>query len=188
MLTGNWTAPVRRQPPPSTSGVSTRPSRTVQLLSSPTRLVWSTLEPPSSASPLVSDLLLIVCCAQANVTHADAFERYKSVTGATFDNSTGLLKITPTQYSNLKPLDFIIEGRTFSLNANAQIWPRSLNTYIGGTADSIYLIVGDLHNLWGDGMSFVLGQVFLERFYSVYDSSDGSVSLATTPFTTATTN
>ena len=110
------------------------------------------------------------------------------MTGATIDKTTGLLKITSTQYSNLKPLDFIIEGRTFSLTANAQIWPRSLNTYLGGTSDSIYLIVAELFIPLGKGLSFILGQTFLERFYSVYDSSDGSVGLATTPYTTAMTN
>lgn len=31
----------------------------------------------------------------------------------------------------------------FALTPNAQIWPRSLNSDIGGTADGIYLIVGD---------------------------------------------
>ena len=111
------------------------------------------------------------------------------MTGATFDNSTGLLTISSTQYSNLKPLDFIIKDRTFSLTANAQIWPRSLNTYIGGSSNSIYLIVAELLiTPPGGGLDFINGQVFLERFYSVYDSSDGSVSLATTRYTTAKTN
>ena len=122
------------------------------------------------------------------ITRADAFDRYKQATGGVPDDFTGLLKISSTQYSNLKPLDFIIEGRTFSLTANAQIWPRSLNTYIGGSSNSIYLIVADLTIPAGGGLDFINGQVFLERFYSVYDSSDGSVGLATTPYTTALTN
>ena len=123
------------------------------------------------------------------ITRADAFDRYKQATGGVPDDFTGLLKISSTQYSNLKPLDFIIERRTFSLTANAQIWPRSLNTYIGGSSNSIYLIVAELlTNTPGEGLDFINGQAFLERFYSVYDSSDGSVSLATTRYTTAKTN
>ena len=188
MLTRNWTAPVRRLPPPTATGVSTRPSRTAQLPSSRTRLVSSTLDPPSSSSPLVIDLLLTVCCAQTHVTHADAFERYKNVTGGVPDSNTGLLKITSTQYRNLRPLDFTAEGTTFSLVANAQIWPRSLNTFINGTPKGIYLIVGDLGVFPGSGLNFVIGYTFLERFYSVFDSSDGSVGLATTSYTKATTN
>jgi cathepsin E len=76
----------------------------------------------------------------------------------------------------------------FALTANAQIWPRSLNTQIGGTADSIYLIVGDSGNDSGSGLDFILGQTFLERFYSVYDTANQRVGLATTSFTTATSN
>ncbi|SRR5258708_34917606 len=185
ILTRNLTAPIRRLPPPSATGVSTRPSHMVKLSSSRTRLVLPTLEPPSSSSPLVSDVLLTICCAQTNVTHADAFDRYKSVTGGVPDNSTGLLKITPTQYKNLRPLDFTTGGRTFSLNANAQIWSRSLNTFTNGTSKGIYLIVNDIGTPSGKGVEFINGYSFLERFFY---SSDGSVGLATTPYTTATTN
>ena len=77
---------------------------------------------------------------------------------------------------------------TFELTPNAQIWPRSLNSKIGGTAGSIYLIVSDLRTNSGQGLDFINGQTFLERFYSVYDTSNNRVGLATTPFTDATTN
>jgi cathepsin E len=77
---------------------------------------------------------------------------------------------------------------TFELTPNAQIWPRSLNTDIGGTADGIYLIVNDLGNDSGQGFDFINGQAFLERFYSVYDTGKKRVGLATTQFTKATTN
>ena len=83
---------------------------------------------------------------------------------------------------------------------------RSLNTVIGGNADSIYLIVSDLGGPSGEGLDFINGQSFLERFYSVYgksfnvftkgglfsfhptDSDNQRVGLATTPFTFAETN
>jgi hypothetical protein len=57
---------------------------------------------------------------------------------------TGLLKISAAQYSALQPLDFKIGEYTYGLSANGQIWPRSLNTAIGGTSSSIYLVVGDV--------------------------------------------
>ena len=53
-------------------------------------------------------------------------------------------------------------------------------TAIGGSADQIFLIVGDLGSLSGEGLDFINGMTFLERFYSVYVSSqrfDGSSSL-----------
>jgi cathepsin E len=59
---------------------------------------------------------------------------------------------------------------------------------IGGTAGSIYLIVSDNGSNSGSGLDFINGQAFLERFYSVYDTANQRVGLATTPFTTATTN
>ena len=122
------------------------------------------------------------------ISLADAFDRYKSATGAVLDSATGLLKITSTQYSNLQPLVFTAGGTSFQLTANAQIWPRSLNSLIGGTSGDIYLVVNDIGTPSGSGLDFINGYTFLERFYSVFDTTNGSVGLATTPFTTATTN
>ena len=77
---------------------------------------------------------------------------------------------------------------TYTLTANAQLWPRSLNTDIGGTTSRIYLIVNDLGSPSGEGLDFINGFGFLERFYSVFDTANKRVGFATTPFTTATTN
>ncbi|KAI9439328.1 aspartic peptidase A1 [Lactarius indigo] len=118
----------------------------------------------------------------------DAFSRYKSATGAVLDASTGLLKITSTQFSNLQSLFFTAGGTSFEFTANAQIWPRSLNTFIGGTSGSIYLVVNDIGSRTGSGLDFINGYTFLERFYSVFDTTNNRVGFATTPFTTATTN
>ena len=77
---------------------------------------------------------------------------------------------------------------TFGLTPNAQIWPRAFNTDIGGVAGAIYLIVGDLGTPSGEGLDFINGQCFLERFYAVFDTTNKRVGLATTSFTDATTN
>ncbi|KAH9008776.1 aspartic peptidase A1 [Lactarius hengduanensis] len=118
----------------------------------------------------------------------DAFNRYKTATGAVLDGTTGLLKITSTQFSNLQSLFFTAGGISFELTANAQIWPRSLNTLIGGTTGSIYLVVNDIGSPTGSGLDFINGYTFLERFYSVFDYTNNRIGFATTPFTTATTN
>ena len=76
----------------------------------------------------------------------------------------------------------------FGLTADGQIWPRNLNTLIGGTAGKIYLIVGNSGIQTGLGMDFIFGQTFLERFYSAYDTGNKQVGLATTSFTNATIN
>jgi len=104
------------------------------------------------------------------------------------DSATGLLKITTSQYNALKPLSFNINGQTFSLSPNAQIWPRSLNSAIGGTAGSIYLIVGDIGTISGLGLDFINGYTFLERYYTTYDTANHRIGFAATPYTSATTN
>ncbi|KAI0253242.1 aspartic protease [Lactifluus subvellereus] len=118
----------------------------------------------------------------------DAFERYRSATGAVLDNTTGLLRITSEQFDNLESLFFTIDDTTFELTPNAQIWPRALNSAIGGTADSIYLVVSDLGTPSGQGLDFINGYTFLERFYTVFDTGNQRVGLATTPFTDADSN
>lgn len=119
---------------------------------------------------------------------SDAFSKYKSATGATLDQSTGLLQITSDQYSQLSSLYFTTGGVTYELTPNGQIWPRSLNSAIGGTTDGIYLVVADSGSASGSGLDFTNGYCFLERFYSVYDTSNSRVGFATTEYTYATTN
>ncbi|KAI0357861.1 acid protease [Trametes cingulata] len=118
----------------------------------------------------------------------DALQRYQRATGAVFDNATGLLRLTNAQFQNLKSLFFDINGVNFEFTANAQIFPRALNTAIGGNANSIYLIVGDIGTPSGEGLDFINGMTFLERFYAVFDTANSRVGIANTPFTTATTN
>ncbi|KAL5495110.1 hypothetical protein ACEPAI_572 [Sanghuangporus weigelae] len=119
---------------------------------------------------------------------SDAFRRYQSATGGVADGNTGLLRLTTAQFANLQSLFFSTNGNTFELTANAQAWPRSLNTAIGGNSNSVYLIVNDLGSNTGSGLDFINGFAFLERFYSVFDTANRRVGFATTPFTRATTN
>jgi hypothetical protein len=118
----------------------------------------------------------------------DAFEAYQKATGATPDESTGLLKLTSAQFDNLKNLDFKIGEETYSLTPNAQLFPRALNTQIGGTEDGIYLVVADIGTPSGQGLDFINGYAFLERFYTVYDTDNTRVGFGSTEFTEATTN
>ncbi|KAI0661988.1 acid protease [Cubamyces menziesii] len=118
----------------------------------------------------------------------DAFQAYQSATGATMDNATGLLTVTQAQFDALQSLFFTVGGTTFELTANAQIWPRAQNAAIGGEDGKIYLVAADLGTSSGQGLDFINGFVFLQRFYSVYDTGNSQVGLATTQFTDAETN
>ncbi|KAG6813700.1 hypothetical protein H0H92_008107 [Tricholoma furcatifolium] len=119
---------------------------------------------------------------------SDAFEAYQKATGAVPDSNTGLLSITMDQYNNLQPLNFAINGRTFAMSPNAQIFPRALNTQIGGTSDGIYLVIASTGTPSGSGLDFIAGYGFLERFYTVYDTANNRVGFATTPYTDAESN
>jgi len=117
-----------------------------------------------------------------------AFQAYQKATGATLDQTTGLLKLSSSEFSNLDSLFFQIGDTSFELTANAQIWPRSMNSALGGDADSIYLIVSDLGSDFGSGLDFINGFGWLQRFYTVFDTTNSQVGVATTPNTDAETN
>ncbi|EGN98549.1 hypothetical protein SERLA73DRAFT_91976 [Serpula lacrymans var. lacrymans S7.3] len=119
---------------------------------------------------------------------SDAFSAYQQATGATEDQSTGLLTITESQYENLQSLFFDIGGVTYEFTANAQIWPRSLNSTLGGEDGQIYLIVSSLGTPSGQGLDFINGFGWLQRYYSVFDTANAQLGFATTPYTDATTN
>ena len=59
---------------------------------------------------------------------------------------------------------------------------------IGGTNGNVYLIVNSLGTPAGEGLDFINGFTFLERFYAVFDTANSRVGIANTPFTDATTN
>ncbi|KAG2065949.1 acid protease [Suillus decipiens] len=119
---------------------------------------------------------------------SDAYERYKVATGGTLNPANGLLQISPEQFRQLSDLEFHIGEGIYRLIPNAQIWPRSLNERIEGGANDIFLIVKSLTRPTGAGYDFVNGYVFLQRFYTVFDSSRHQVGLARNMFTDAITN
>ncbi|KAJ7160045.1 acid protease [Mycena filopes] len=135
------------------------------------------------------------------------FQEYQKMTGAVLDQSTGLLTVSEEQYNAMDSMKFCIGGvrsllpsRSFSsthtrpqveyeLTKNAQIWPRCMNETLGAAKDKIYLIFADMGDIKiGDGLCFINGFTMLQRFYSVYDTTNSRVGFATTDHTMATTN
>ena len=68
------------------------------------------------------------------------------------------------------------------------MWPRALNTLIGGNSSFIYLVINDLGTPSGSGLDFVLGFTFLERFYTVYETVNQLIGFAQTEFTNVEIN
>ncbi|THH26973.1 hypothetical protein EUX98_g7218 [Antrodiella citrinella] len=107
----------------------------------------------------------------------DAFAQYQTLTGGV-SSATGLLQISSAQFSALKSLFFTINNVDYEFTADAQIWPRALNSAIGGDAGDIFLIVADIGTDSGSGLDIINGFTFLERFYSVYDTANKKLVVA----------
>jgi len=119
---------------------------------------------------------------------SDALATYQELTGAELDPDVGLLRLSPAQFAQLQSLWFTIGDDTYEFTANAQIWPRALNSAVGGTSDFVYLIVSDIGTDSGVGLDFINGMTFLERFYTIYDTLGNQFGIARTPTTFANTN
>lgn len=118
----------------------------------------------------------------------DAFNVFVKQSGAILDATTGYWTLTSDQFALLSPVVLELNGVKIEIPANALIWPRRLNSQIGGSANAIYLIVGDLGTPSGQGLDFVIGYRVLKRFYTVFDAGNNQVGFATTTFTNDTDN
>ncbi|KAG2367077.1 family A1 protease [Suillus spraguei] len=120
---------------------------------------------------------------------SDAFERYRAATGGIM-NANGLLQISLDQYNALHDLIFYIGSDSYKFVRNAQIWPRFLNYKLDGSGgdNDIFLVVRGLASPTGSGVDFINGYVFLQRFYTVFDSTRPRVGFARTPFTQDNSN
>ncbi|KAN0136640.1 aspartic peptidase [Lactarius tabidus] len=78
------------------------------------------------------------------------------------DKGTTIIPLATVQ----KPSAADVHGRRHFLTVNAQIWPLSLNSLVGGTLGDIYLVVNDIGSS-GSGLDFINGYTSLERLYSL---------------------
>ncbi|EJU03730.1 aspartic proteinase precursor [Dacryopinax primogenitus] len=112
---------------------------------------------------------------------SDAFQAYmQAIPGSKVDQNSGLLEVPANQVATLQPLAFNIGGTTFKFTGTDQLLDQSLNEQFGGTRNAYYSIVSDLGSESGQGLDFINGYFFLERFYSVYDTTNRRVGFATT--------
>jgi cathepsin E len=159
---------------------------------SPASMYWGIAQTVSyGAESLITSTGIVDTGTTLILLGTSAFQKYQSATGSTLDAATGLLVLPTgeTGFNKLGNLNFLIEGRTFALTPDAQLWPRALNTAIGGIESAYYLVVNDLGANPGLGsFGFINGQTFLERFYSVYDTGNRRVGFATTQLTNAVIN
>lgn len=77
---------------------------------------------PSGESPPCTCTHLVL------IANAAGYKRYVSATGATLDDTTGLLRLSTADFDKLDDMTFTIGGVEYTFTANAQAWPRSVST------------------------------------------------------------
>ncbi|KAF9435829.1 hypothetical protein BGZ76_005432 [Entomortierella beljakovae] len=102
---------------------------------------------------------------------------YKNISGAKVDTTTGLYVIPSSQVANLKNISFTIGGKAFTLTPAQYLVPANQVANLGGVTSKTYSWIGSLGSNTS-GLSFILGQKFLENYYSVYDTTNNRVGLA----------
>ncbi|KIJ65377.1 hypothetical protein HYDPIDRAFT_110424 [Hydnomerulius pinastri MD-312] len=103
-----------------------------------------------------------------------------AIPGAKLDENTGLIEIPKSSIASMKSLDFSIGGTVFSMDVAAQLIPTDQNTAWGGVASKQYGVVANLGSNSGEGLDFIIGQKFMERYYAVFDTDSNRVGFAQT--------
>jgi hypothetical protein len=102
---------------------------------------------------------------------------YEQIPGAKVDNDTTLYIIPPAEVPKLKDITFNIGHSVFTLTPAQYTVPQNQVANIGGKVGTTYSWISSLGDN-NSGLAFILGQKFLENFYSVYDTTHKRVGLA----------
>jgi hypothetical protein len=109
------------------------------------------------------------------VMPSSAFQAFiKDVTVATYNSAAGLYTVPCDQTSNLPSLDFSIGGNKFSLEGNDYIVRLA-----DGPGNTLCAVGIMSMNASPFGPQFILGDVFLRKYYTVFDMAQGRVGFAT---------
>ncbi|KAG1769878.1 acid protease [Suillus placidus] len=136
---------------------------------------------PTSTAGIVDTGTTLVLLAD------DFFESYlRAIPGAKIDPSTGLMTVPATSVSEIQTLNFTIDGTIFSMDAAAQLIPIDQNTAWGLSKNKQYGVVSYLGTNSGEGLDFIIGQKFMEKYYAVFDADSNRVGLAYTEHTFTT--
>ncbi|KAG6333844.1 hypothetical protein ID866_5242 [Astraeus odoratus] len=135
----------------------------------------STFVIPQSTAGIVDTGTTLVLFAD------DLFATYMAaIPGAQLDNTTGLLEIPWSSVPEMEPLTLIIDTHYLVMDVAAQLIPSEQTTAWGGDPSKRYSIINKLGYNSGQGLDFLLGQKFMERYYAVFDGRNNRVGFAYT--------
>lgn len=98
----------------------------------------------------------------------------KSIPGSSGDK--GMITFPPTSLKYLKPLTFVIKGKELTLQPEQYTLKPKEARMMQGDPQKSYIWIGE--NKSAPYLSIMLGQKFLEYFYSVYDGENKRVGFA----------
>jgi hypothetical protein len=101
------------------------------------------------------------------------YNKFLSAAGGKTDSSSGLAKFTTKPTGNLV---FTIGGTGFTLTPAQYLVPTAEYSLFGLSSSAYYSWVGDGGS---SGVDFIVGQKFLENYYSVFDTTNARVGFAT---------
>jgi len=99
--------------------------------------------------------------------------KFASASGGTVDQTQGLIRYSTAPTSTLS---FTIGGRAFTLTPSQYLIPTAQATALGLSSSYRWAWLTDGGS---SGVNFIIGQKFLEQYYSVYDTTNGRVGFAT---------
>jgi len=110
---------------------------------------------------------------------SSAFTAYrKAIPSAVLDTNSGLLRFPKSSLSKVPAISLKVGGTKFNLNSYGQLVEQGLYSAFGLNSTYYYSWVNDGGS--GSDVTCIIGQKFLERFYSVYDTTNNRIGFAKT--------
>lgn len=102
-----------------------------------------------------------------------AYNKFLSASGGKTDSSTGLAKFTTKPTGTFS---FTIGGTVLTLTPAQYLVPTAQYSNFGISGSGYYSWINDGGS---SGVDFIIGQKFLENYYSVFDTTNSRIGFAT---------
>lgn len=101
-----------------------------------------------------------------------AYNKFLSATGGETDSSSGLASFTTKPTGNF---DITFGSKTFTLTPSQYLIPTAQYGNFGLSSDKYYAWI---NNGGSSGLNCIIGQKFLENYYSVFDTTNARIGFA----------